>query len=129
MISLSWLGREGFRELGELLIRRTAYARERLTAIDGVTALHDQPVFREFAVALDVPVERVIERCLHQGVNPGLRLGPELADAGDGLLVAITELRSRADIDRLAEVLAAAVAAERAAVQALAAGSRQETRS
>jgi glycine dehydrogenase subunit 1 len=52
-------------------------------------------------------VARVIERCQEQGVNPGLAL------EDDGLLVALTERRSRADIDRLADVLGAAVAAER----------------
>ena len=50
MIHLAWLGREGFRELGELLVRRTAYARERLAAVEGVELLHEAPVVREFAV-------------------------------------------------------------------------------
>ncbi len=112
MIYLSWLGREGIRELGELLVARTHYARETLTALDGVTALHDQPVVREFALTLDAPVRGVIERCAAEGVNPGHPL-PD-----NGLLVAITEQRSKADIDRLAEVLGAAVAAEREAVAA-----------
>src|SRR4029078_2424389 len=44
MIYLSWLGRKGIQELGELLVSRTHYARETLTAIEGVSALHDQPV-------------------------------------------------------------------------------------
>ena len=51
MIHLAWLGREGFRELGELLVRRTAYARERLAAVEGVELLHEAPVVREFAAA------------------------------------------------------------------------------
>src|SRR3954449_10034306 len=55
-IYLSWLGREGIRELGELLVARTHYARETLTQIDGVTAFHDQPVVREFALELSKPV-------------------------------------------------------------------------
>ena len=38
-------------ELGELLLQRTAYARETLAALDGVELLHEQPVVREFAVA------------------------------------------------------------------------------
>jgi glycine dehydrogenase subunit 1 len=71
-------------------------------------------VVREFAVRLDAPVERVIERCAAQGVNPGYALARDLPEHADGLLVAITEQRSKADIDRLAEVLGAAVAAERA---------------
>ena len=73
---------------------------------------------REFAVRLDAPVDRVIERCAAEGVNPGYPLGADYSELDDGLLVAITEQRSRADIDRLVEVLGAAVAAEREAVTA-----------
>jgi glycine cleavage system P protein (glycine dehydrogenase) subunit 1 len=112
VIYLSWLGKRGIVELGELLLHRTAYARKALAALDGVELLHDQPVVREFALGLEARVDRVIERCAAEGVNPGYPL------EDDGLLVAITEQRSRADIDRLAEVLGAAVAAEREAVTA-----------
>src|SRR4051795_7411965 len=100
---MSWLRRHGLVERGELLLQRTAYAGSQLADLDGVEPLHTQPVVREFAVRLDAPVERVIERCAAQGVNPGLAL------EDDGLLVAVTERRSRADIDRLADVLGAAV--------------------
>jgi glycine dehydrogenase subunit 1 len=117
VVYLSWLGRRGFVELGELLLKRTHHAREALCALDGVAALHSQPVVREFAVRLDADVAAVRRRCAAQGVNPGADLyaltGRE-ADRG-GLLVAITERRSRADIDRLAEVLGDVVAAERRA--------------
>jgi glycine dehydrogenase subunit 1 len=58
-------------------------------------------------------VGRVIDRCAEQGVNPGLALGDAMPEYPNGLLVALTEQRSRADVDRLAEVLGAAVAAER----------------
>jgi glycine dehydrogenase subunit 1 len=117
VIYLSWLGRRGIVELAELMLQRTAYARERLTAIEGVTQLHDRPVVREFAVELGAPVGRVIARCRDQGVNPGYPLGREYPEHSGGLLVAITEQRTRADIDRLADVLGAAVAAERGASQ------------
>ena len=113
VIYLSWLGRVGIVELVELMLQRTAYARERLTEIDGVTLLHDQPVVREFAVALDASVERVVARCRERGVNPGYPLRIDYPELGDGLLVAITEQRTRAHIDQLADELAAAVAAER----------------
>ena len=114
MIYLSWLGRRGLVELGELMLQRTAYARAKLSELDGVSMLHEQPVVREFALTLDAPVAAVVERCAAAGVNPGFPL------ADDGLLVAITEQRSRADIDRLAEVLGAAVAAERRGAGAVA---------
>jgi glycine dehydrogenase subunit 1 len=118
VIYLSWLGRAGIVELVELMLQRTAYARERLAAVDGISLLHEQPVVREFAVRLDAPVERVLARCREQGVNPGYPLGREYPELGDCLLVAITEQRTRSEIDRLAEVLGAAVAAERTTVGA-----------
>jgi glycine dehydrogenase subunit 1 len=105
-IYLSWLGKQGLQELCELLVQRTAYARESLAAVEGVELMHEQPVVREFAVKLDAPVERVVERCAQQGVNPGLPLDD------NGLLIAITELRTREHIDLLASTLQAAVAAE-----------------
>jgi glycine dehydrogenase subunit 1 len=112
VVYLTWLGRRGLVELGELLLQRTHYARERLVALDGVEALHDQPVVREFAVRLDADVARVIDRCQDHEVNPGYALARDYPEHADGLLVAITEQRSRADIDRLADVLGAAVRAE-----------------
>jgi glycine dehydrogenase subunit 1 len=112
VVYLSWLGKQGFVDLAELLLQRTHYAREALAGLEGVEKLHDQPVVREFAVTLDADVDRVIARCQDQGVNPGLAL------EGNGLLVAITEQRSKQDLDRLAEVLGAAVAAERETVGA-----------
>ncbi len=115
MVHLAWLGREGFRELGELLARRTAYARERLAAVDGVELLHEAPVVREFAVRLDAPVERVLAACAEQGIAAGYPLRAEYPELGDGLLVAITERRSREEIDRLADSLAAAIAGARSA--------------
>ena len=113
VIYLSWLGRRGIGELAELMLQRTAYARERLASLDGVEPLHAQPVVREFAVRLAAPVDRVIERCAAEGISPGLPLGADYEEFADGLLVAITEQRSKADIDRLVSVLGAAVAAER----------------
>ena len=109
MVHLAWLGREGFRELGELLARRTAYARERLAAVEGIELLHDAPVVREFAVRLDAPVGDVLTRCAEQGIAAGYPLAREYPEHENGLLVAITERRTKHDIDRLADALGAAL--------------------
>src|SRR6202011_1041987 len=114
VVYLAWLGQRGIVELGELLVQRTAYARDALCALDGVEALHNQPSVREFGVRLDVAglegVRRVIARCQDEGVNPGYALGHDYDEFADGLLVAITEQRSRAEIDRLVDVLGRALA-------------------
>jgi glycine dehydrogenase subunit 1 len=100
VVYLSWLGKRGLVELGQLMIRRTAYAREAL----GLEHINPGPVVREFAVrAPDLPV--LFERARAEGINPGYRLGRDYPEYEDGLLVAITERRSKADIDRLATVV------------------------
>jgi glycine cleavage system P protein (glycine dehydrogenase) subunit 1 len=104
IIYLSWLGRRGLVELAELLVQRTAYARERLASIAGVTLAHGQPVVREFPIRVDGDLDAVIEHCHGAGINPGYRLSE------DELLIAITEQRTRADIDRLAETIEGALA-------------------
>ncbi len=118
VVHLTWLGRQGIVELGELLLARTHYAREALARLEGVEAAHSQPVVREFALHLDADVAAVRARCAAQGINPGADLHALTGREEDrgGLLVAITERRTRADIDRLVEVLGAAVASERAKV-------------
>ena len=127
VVYLSWLGRDGLVELAELLLARTAYARDTLAALPGVTPLHDQPVVREFAwprrLERLAAVERVIERCPPRASTPATPLGRDYEEYPDGLLVAITERRSRADIDRLADVLPRALAAE-APRRPVAAGAR-----
>jgi glycine dehydrogenase subunit 1 len=113
VIYLSWLGRQGIVELVELMVQRTAYARQRLAAVDGVMLIHDAPVVREFAVALEAPLEPVLAACRQAGINPGYPLGRDYPELDQSLLVAITERRTREDIDRLAETLGAAVASAR----------------
>jgi glycine dehydrogenase subunit 1 len=115
VLYLSWLGRRGIVELAELMLQRTAYARDALAAVDGVRLAHEQPVVREFAVALDAPAERVIAHCQERGINPGYALGADYPELGEGLLVALTEQRTREHIDRLAAALGDAVAAQRGA--------------
>jgi glycine dehydrogenase subunit 1 len=103
LIYLSWLGKQGIVELGELMLRRAAYARQAL----GLEPVNPGPVVREFAV--HVPdLDALFERARAEGINPGYRLGDSYPEYGDGLLVAITERRSRQDIDRLARVAAGA---------------------
>jgi glycine dehydrogenase subunit 1 len=109
IVHLAWLGRQGYRELGELLLRRTAYARERLAKVEGVELLHEAPVAREFALRLDAPVGEVLDHCAEHGIAAGYPLGREYPEYEDGLLVAITERRSPQQIDRLADVLSEAI--------------------
>ena len=100
MVYLAWLGRRGIVELGELMLRRTHYARETL----GLEPLNPGPVVREFAVRVP-DLDTATRRARAAGINPGYPLARDYPEYGDGLLVAITERRTREQVDRLAEAL------------------------
>jgi glycine dehydrogenase subunit 1 len=97
VVYLSWLGKRGLVELAELMLRRTHFAREAL----GLEAINPGPVVREFAVRVP-DLDDLFERARAERVNPGYRLGRDYPEYADGLLVAITERRTRDDIERLA---------------------------
>jgi glycine dehydrogenase subunit 1 len=101
VVYLSWLGRRGLVELAELMLRRTHYARGAL----GLEGINPGPVVREFAVRVP-KLDSFCERARAEGINPGYRLARDYPEYEDGLLVAITERRTRGDIDRLAAVAA-----------------------
>jgi glycine dehydrogenase subunit 1 len=106
VVHLAWLGTSGLRELALRCARGTRYAREALLAIEGVEPLASAPVLREFAVRLPVPGEVVVERMAEEGFLAGVPLGDEYTDGGGGgLLVAVTERRTRAEIDAYAAAL------------------------
>jgi len=100
VIYLSWLGKRGVVELAELMLRRTHYARETL----GLDPINPGPVVREFAVRAP-DLDALFTRARDAGINPGYRLGRDYPEYEDGLLVAITERRTKAHIDRFAALL------------------------
>ena len=102
LVYLSWLGPQGLRDVGEACMSLAAYAKERLglPLVSG-----DRATFKEFAVRLDRPAKDAITEARARGVHPGYALGRDYPGLDDALLIAVTEKRSAADIDRLAEVL------------------------
>jgi glycine dehydrogenase subunit 1 len=65
----------------------------------------EQATFKEFAVRVGRSGKEAIREAREQGVHPGYALGRDYEGLDDALLVAVTERRTPADIDRLAEVL------------------------
>jgi len=102
LVTLAWLGPQGLRELGETCLSLAAYARERIA----LPVAFDEPVFKEIAFRTPRPVREVIRAARELGVHPGYALGRDYDGMDDVLLVALTEKRTPADIDRLADVLA-----------------------
>jgi glycine dehydrogenase subunit 1 len=103
LVTLSWLGPQGLREVGETCMALADYAKERV----GLPLLFpDRATFKEFAIRVGRPAEEVISSARTNGVHPGYALKRDYAGMEDALLVCVTEKKTTTDIDRLAEVLA-----------------------
>jgi glycine dehydrogenase subunit 1 len=102
LVYLSWLGPEGLKEVGETCMALAEHAKERLRV---PLLFSEQTTFKEFAVRVGRPAADVVRDARARGVHPGYVLGRDYAGMDDALLVALTERRTPAEIDRLAEVL------------------------
>jgi glycine dehydrogenase subunit 1 len=106
LVYLTWLGPQGLRELGETCLSLAEYAKDRLRTAGCELVFSDRTTFKEFAIRTGRPASEAIRAARAQGVHPGYALGRDYEGLDDALLVCVTEKRSPADIDRLAEVLA-----------------------
>jgi glycine dehydrogenase subunit 1 len=107
-VYLSWLGPGGLAELGRRCVAKAAYTADRLSEIPGVEPLFPgAPFFKEFAVRLPRPAAEVRDELIGRGFLAGVPL-PD-AD-GHALLVAVTERRTKAEIDALAGAMREALA-------------------
>ena len=102
LVTLSWLGPQGLREVGETCMGLAAYARERL-GLDVV--FPERATFKEFAVRVGRSARNVVRDARARGVHPGYALGRDYPAMDDALLICVTEKRTPAEIDRLAAVL------------------------
>ncbi len=107
-VFLALHGPEGMAELGGTILARTRYAVERLGAVPGATVLAPDAVhFRELVLRFDtVRATDVLDALLSRGIFGGANLATRLPALGESLLVCVTELTSREEIDLLAETLA-----------------------
>jgi glycine dehydrogenase subunit 1 len=102
-VYLAALGPQGLRETAELCTRKAHYAAEQLAQIKGVALAFNRPFFKEFTLRVPGEPATLLRRLLAEGHHAGLPVGawyPELASC---VSVAVTEKRTRAEIDGLAQ--------------------------
>ncbi len=109
-VQLGWLGTGGLAEVALRCARGTRYLRDAALGVDGISPLTgDTPVVRELALRTAVPARTVVERMAAEGFLAGVALADLTGDHGDGsvdadgaahgLLVAVTERRTAAEVN------------------------------
>jgi glycine dehydrogenase subunit 1 len=101
-VYLATMGPSGLRQVAELCLHKARYAAERMIADGRFSMAFDRPAFKEFVVrASNGNVEEYLESAQHQGIFAGIPLGRWYPDLADCVLVAVTEKRTKAEMDRL----------------------------
>ncbi|MFD1178794.1 aminomethyl-transferring glycine dehydrogenase subunit GcvPA [Paenibacillus puldeungensis] len=106
-VYMSVMGKQGMAEVAELNLQKCHYAKERLASIPGVSLAFDAPVFNEFVIHLpeNTDMKKLQTRLLEAGFIGGYELGRSYSELSAHMLVAVTEKRTKAEIDQFASLL------------------------
>src|SRR5579872_2124916 len=104
-IYMAAIGKQGFRELGELCLQKAHYAFRQITALPGFEAVFNIPFFDEFAIRVPVVTQKLQAQFQQAGIIGGYDLSLDYPELERCLLFCVTETRTKEDIDHLVAVL------------------------
>jgi glycine dehydrogenase subunit 1 len=104
-VYMSTLGKTGLQQVANLCYQKAHYAASELSKIDGFGLCFTEPFFHEFVLCCPKPASEVNEYLLEHGIFGGYDLGKDYPALKNHILVAVTEMNSKQEIDTLVEVL------------------------
>jgi glycine dehydrogenase subunit 1 len=102
---MSSLGKQGIQQVSQLCAQKAHYLAEKLNALEDVSVAFQHPYFNEFAIDLPIPAREVIHQLLEANLFAGVDLGSLYQGYENRLLVAVTEKRTKADLDQYVTAL------------------------
>jgi glycine dehydrogenase subunit 1 len=102
-VYLSWIGKEGLPRLAELIIRKSHYLAEEIKKLEGYSLYYNAPFYKEFVIKTPVEPGTIISEGLKKGIKAGVDISGILGVPA--MLVAVTEKRSKAEMDSLVDLL------------------------
>ncbi|UCG44363.1 MAG: aminomethyl-transferring glycine dehydrogenase subunit GcvPA [candidate division WOR-3 bacterium] len=104
-VYLSVMGKEGIKAVACHCLAKARYLADRIAALPGFGIANQALFFKEFTVSTPVPARDIVAKGIEQDLLPGVDLGMFDNKWQNRLLVAVTEKRTKAEMDRLAEFL------------------------
>jgi len=104
-VYMSLLGQTGLRQVAELCYHKAHYAAKNISKIKGYSLCFDTPFFHEFSVCCPQPVEATNDHLLEHGILGGYDLGRDYPSLKDHMLIAVTEMNTKDEIDALVDAL------------------------
>lgn len=104
-VTLSLLGKEGLKKLATLNLKNSEYAKKTLTEIPWIKPQFTSPTFNEFVIDTGKDTGGILRELKNGGILGGISLNCFYTELKDSLLISVTELNTRDEIDRLRELL------------------------
>ncbi|HYF84753.1 MAG TPA: aminomethyl-transferring glycine dehydrogenase subunit GcvPA [Clostridia bacterium] len=104
-IYMTTLGKEGIKEVAEQSAKKAHYAMKQLTKNGKFKPMFNKPFFKEFAVVGEASGSKVNNELLNQNILGGFELDKEYPELKNGLLLCVTEKRTKEQIDKLAQAM------------------------
>jgi glycine cleavage system P protein (glycine dehydrogenase) subunit 1 len=104
-VYMSLLGKNGLRQVAELCYQKAHYAAKSIAAVPGFSLWSSSPFFNEFVVQTPQPVSELNDHLLDHDILGGYDLSQDYPKLANHMLIAVTEMNTRQDIDLLVEVL------------------------
>jgi glycine dehydrogenase subunit 1 len=105
LVAMLWYGKEGLRKLALTNYQRAAYLKHQLAQLKNVFLLGETPCFNEFVIRCAKPMSEVLRHFRAHGIEPGLDLERFYPHLKNHLLIAVTETKSKRQLDFYSEVL------------------------
>lgn len=102
---MSLLGKEGLKELSKQCIKKAHYAYEKLISTNKFEKVFNAPFYKEFAIKCKKPICDLNKKLFENGIIGGFDLGKYYPEFENVMLVAVTEKRTKEEIDKLCKVL------------------------
>ena len=99
LVYLTLVGKHGLRELAELCSSKACYARKKLLEIPGIKQKFKSPIFNEFVLELPIDAEDAVSKLMRKKIMAGLPLGRYYKNMKNCMLVALSEKRTKKEID------------------------------
>ncbi|MBC7186028.1 MAG: aminomethyl-transferring glycine dehydrogenase subunit GcvPA [Calditrichaeota bacterium] len=104
-VYLALMGKHGLGTVANLCLQKSHYLAEEIAKIPGFRLRFGRPFFKEFVVEAPFPAEQIVDKLVAQGILAGVPLGRFERSMANCLLIAVTEKRTRAEMDRLLSAL------------------------
>ena len=103
-VYLAAMGKSGLRQVAELCYHKAHYAANAISKLKGYSLVFPQTFFKEFVVRCPVPPQQINQALFKEGIIGGLDLSQTV---DNGMLLCVTEMNTKQDIDRLVSILGA----------------------